>query len=107
MTTQQVAGFPHSEISGSKPTDGSPKLIAVYRVLHRLFVSEHPPYTLSNFTKISLLKITQGIIIIGRLQSWLSATILIVTPLARFLSYYLFVKEQNRRAEARRLAIRR
>ena len=36
------AGFPHSEISGSKPVDGSPKLIAVFRVLHRLLMPRHP-----------------------------------------------------------------
>ena len=36
------AGFPHSEISGSKPVDGSPKLIAVFRVLHRLPMPRHP-----------------------------------------------------------------
>lgn len=28
-------GFPHSEISGSKLVDSSPKLIAVFHVLHR------------------------------------------------------------------------
>ena len=36
------AGFPHSEISGSMPVDGSPKLIAVFRVLHRLLMPRHP-----------------------------------------------------------------
>ena len=30
-------GFPHSEISGLKPVCGSPKLIAAYHVLHRLW----------------------------------------------------------------------
>ena len=29
-------GFPHSEISGSQPECGSPKLFAAYHVLHRL-----------------------------------------------------------------------
>ena len=28
-------GFPHSDISGSKLVDSSPKLIAVFHVLHR------------------------------------------------------------------------
>ena len=36
------AGLPHSEISGSKPVDGSPKLIAVFRVLHSLPMPRHP-----------------------------------------------------------------
>ena len=35
-------GFPHSEIPGSKPVDGSPGLIAVCRVLHRLMMPRHP-----------------------------------------------------------------
>ena len=43
-------GFPHSEISGSKPVCGSPKLIAAYHVLHRLLVPRHPPYALSSLT---------------------------------------------------------
>ena len=34
--------LPHSEISGSKPVCGSPKLIAAYHVLHRLLVPSHP-----------------------------------------------------------------
>src|SRR5437763_660194 len=41
----------HSEILGSKPASGSPKLIAGNHVLHRLSVPRHPPYALCNFTK--------------------------------------------------------
>ena len=36
------AGFPHSDIHGSKPADGSPWLFAVCRVLHRLATPRHP-----------------------------------------------------------------
>ena len=39
-------GFPHSEIFGSKPVRGSPKLIAAYHVLHRLLAPRHPPNAL-------------------------------------------------------------
>ena len=46
-------GFPHSEISGSKPVCGSPKLIAAYHVLHRLAVPNYPPMTLNSLTKLS------------------------------------------------------
>src|SRR3954468_2235966 len=46
------AGLPHSEISGSKPVCGSPKLFAAYRVLHRLSAPRHPPCTLSSLTKL-------------------------------------------------------
>ena len=44
--TEIEGGFPHSEISGSKPVRGSPKLIAAYHVLHRLSAPRHPPDTL-------------------------------------------------------------
>ena len=43
------AGFPHSEISGSKPVCGSPKLFAAVHVLHRLLAPRHPPHALSRF----------------------------------------------------------
>jgi hypothetical protein len=39
-------GFPHSEIFGSTPVRGSPKLIAAYHVLHRLLAPRHPPNAL-------------------------------------------------------------
>ena len=47
-----LGGFPHSEISGSTPVCGSPKLIAAYRVLHRLLAPRHPPYALSSLTTL-------------------------------------------------------
>jgi hypothetical protein len=50
-------GFPHSEISGSRPVCGSPKLIAAYHVLLRLLAPRHPPYALSSLT----IKLTQRV----------------------------------------------
>ena len=47
MTVVHTAGFPHSEISGSKDICSSPKLIAAYHVFHRLLVPRHPPCALS------------------------------------------------------------
>ena len=44
-------GFPHSEISGSKPIRGSPKLIAAYHVLHRLLAPRHPPNALKTLDR--------------------------------------------------------
>ena len=41
-----TGGVPHSEISGSQPVCGSPKLIAAYHVFHRLSVPRHPPCAL-------------------------------------------------------------
>ena len=46
------SGFPHSDIPGSKPVCGSPRLIAAYHVLHRLLVPRHPPCALSNLAEI-------------------------------------------------------
>jgi hypothetical protein len=43
-------GLPHSDISGSKPVCGSPKLFAACHVLHRLLAPRHPPYALSSLT---------------------------------------------------------
>ncbi len=40
------AGFPHSDISGSKDICSSPKLFAAYHVFHRLLVPRHPPCAL-------------------------------------------------------------
>ena len=42
----QRAGFPHSEIFGSKSARNSPKLIAACYVLHRLSVPRHSPNAL-------------------------------------------------------------
>src|SRR5215475_10660359 len=52
MARSRIAldGLPHSEISGSKPVCGSPKLIAAYHVLHRRPAPRHPPYALSSLT---------------------------------------------------------
>jgi hypothetical protein len=42
--------FPHSEIPGSKPACGSPRLIAACHVLHRLLLPRHSPCALSSLT---------------------------------------------------------
>ncbi len=46
----QSGGFPHSEIPGSKPACGSPRLIAACHVLLRLLAPRHPPHALSSLT---------------------------------------------------------
>src|ERR1700744_4440163 len=50
-------GFPHSEIPGSKPACGSPRLIAACHVLHRLLAPRHSPYALSSL----IIKLTQSV----------------------------------------------
>ena len=43
------AGFPHSEIHGSRDICSSPWLIAAYHVFRRLSVPRHPPCALISF----------------------------------------------------------
>ena len=50
MTRFGLVGLPHSEILGSKPACGSPRLIAANRVLHRPRAPRHPPYALRSLT---------------------------------------------------------
>ena len=50
MTALQAAGLSHSETRGSKVICTSPRLIAAYRVLHRLREPRHPPCALSYFS---------------------------------------------------------
>ena len=45
-----AAGFPHSGITGSTPTCGSPMLFAAYHALLRLSVPRHPPCALIRLT---------------------------------------------------------
>jgi hypothetical protein len=42
----QPAGLPHSDIRGSQPVCGSPRLFAAYHVLLRLRKPRHPPFAL-------------------------------------------------------------
>ena len=50
VTEVYSAGFPHSEIRGSKDICSSPQLIAAYHVFLRLLVPRHPPCALSSLT---------------------------------------------------------
>src|SRR4029434_3561891 len=44
------ARFPHSDILGSMPACGSPRLIAACHVLRRFPAPRHPPFALSSLT---------------------------------------------------------
>ena len=61
VTGVHPAGFPHSEIPGSKPACGSPRLIAACHVLLRLLAPRHPPYALSSL----IIKLTQYVVCRG------------------------------------------
>jgi hypothetical protein len=54
MTGYCPAGLPHSDIPGSKPACGSPRLFAACHVLRRLSAPRHPPCTLSSLTILEL-----------------------------------------------------
>src|SRR5690242_12743229 len=51
--TLRSVGLPHSEILGSRPVCGSPRLIAAYHVLRRLPVPRHPPCALTRLISVS------------------------------------------------------
>ena len=57
VTRVLLVGFPHSEILGSKPACGSPRLIAACHVLHRLLAPRHSLYALSSL----IIKLTQAV----------------------------------------------
>ena len=86
-TSLQLVRFPHSEIRGSIHICWSPRLIAAYHVLHRLWEPRHPPCTLSYF----LLLITLLLVIVCFLI-WLSLryTIRGSKTINRSLSSFLF-----------------
>ena len=50
LTEYCSAGFPHSEICGSKLMCSSPQLIAACHVLHRLLMPRHSPCALISLT---------------------------------------------------------
>jgi len=52
VTGSSPAGFPHSDISGSMPACGSPKLFAACHVLPRRSVPRHPPCALLCLTSL-------------------------------------------------------
>ena len=54
LTEYCSAGFPHSEICGSKLMCSSPQLIAACHVLHRLLMPRHSPCALISLTYRSL-----------------------------------------------------
>src|ERR1041385_224503 len=75
----QRSGLPHSEIFGSTPVCGFPKLIAADHVLHRLPSPRHPPCALSSL-----------IITCLRRSFTLS-----ITRICKFAHQYSIVKDLN------------
>ena len=80
-------GFPHSEIPGSKPACGSPRLIAACHVLHRLLLPRHPPCALSSLT----IKFTRHTAASSCTSFWLSARSASHTPHKLYGPVYLLL----------------
>ena len=83
--------FPHSEIFGSQPICGYPKLIAAYHVLHRLLMPRHSPcalcsltYSVKNFQSFAL-NITKNIF-------WLTSQYVLKLYI---INLYAIFKEQS------------
>ncbi len=60
VTEASSAGFPHSDIHGSRVICTSPWLFAAYHVFLRLLVPRHPPCALSSLTCMSHSVVTAG-----------------------------------------------
>ena len=57
MTEVFSAGFPHSDICGSRLICSSPQLFAAYHVFRRLSVPRHPPCALSCLTCFPIISV--------------------------------------------------
>jgi hypothetical protein len=79
-------GFPHSEISGSKVRDTSPKRIAASRVFHRHVEPRHPPYAL-NFLLGNLEIIS---VLLTQYRSIQQIILLIWFPFSRYRPLHIF-----------------
>ena len=87
MTEYCSAGFPHSEISGSKDICSSPKLIAACHVLRRLLMPRHSPCALYSLTYSRYFG-SRSVWIMQAITDFLSRKIVIVT-----LFYYRSVPQ--------------
>ena len=79
-------GFPHSDIPGSRPVCGSPRLFAAYHVLRRLPAPRHPPCALRSLTNYFSNRLFARLLSLVSLQlSFLARYPLVVFPFALFL----------------------
>jgi hypothetical protein len=99
VTRVHLAGFPHSEILGSKPACGSPRLIAACHVLHRLLAPRHPPYALSSL----IIKLTQSVCFLQRETLALNSTDVLIVCASIYLLFQFVLtlgKNQFHRTQA-------
>ena len=64
----KAVGFPHSDTPGSKPVDGSPRIVAVFRVLLRLLMPRHPSCARIRLARIFLAYISIYVAILLNFQ---------------------------------------
>ena len=79
LTEYCSAGLPHSEISGSQDICSSPKLIAAYRVLHRLLMPRHSPCALSSLTYHRFRDASEKLVLLKNYAGFTKIEIVIVT----------------------------
>ena len=79
LTEYCSAGLPHSEISGSQDICSSPKLIAAYRVLHRLLMPRHSPCALSSLTYHRFRDVSEKLVLLKNYAGFTKIEIVIVT----------------------------
>jgi hypothetical protein len=91
VTGVHPVGFPHSDIPGSKPACGSPRLFAACHVLHRLLAPRHPLYALSSL----IIKLTQYVVSQGAPKRLRTPELAAV---AKLLAFHQFVRPVSRRS---------
>ena len=105
----QQEGLPHSEISGSKVICTSPKLIAAYHVLRRLWEPRHSPYALNYFLSnfpikdIVLILMTNSVVFSFNMSknfwgfpvNWSGRMFLTLTPILKLTPSSWRIRESN------------
>ena len=77
------AGFPHSDILGSQPACGYPRLFAARCVLLRHLVPRHPPCALNSLTLPFLRSLATTIYARGRLHCYHCVVVKVLAALTR------------------------
>ena len=85
--------FPHSEIFGSLAICAYPKLIAAYRVLHRLLMPRHSPCALCSLTYY-VFNFYKDYIYLQSIISWLCCTLYVNLTLKISYNSCAIFKEQ-------------
>ena len=95
ITQLHCAGFPHSDILGSKVICTSPKLFAAYHVLHRLPEPRHPPFALNLLFSIFIFARLFYLIVLAQpFQSAMYTLSYRIASTTLLFSFFQYVKER-------------